>query len=260
MTDTAVRTTTDQPSVTAELRARLESEQRAVTAEIEALDAFVDRIEGVPVRTQAPVGRIRGPDHGGGRPGLEQVREAYEETVMSVPHYDADYGDTYRESVVVEFGPEVGAALTQGPGFQAHLKQATIGKARSCRADRERFLDILEIESQSTTTVGDELRSIQEELQEFDSGSPSALGYGALEAEWRRLDVLSGKIDRVATTRQRAIIRQRREFTIPSSAPDVPTYLYHEFDDAYPLLSLCVASQKRIQQYKSQREQGLAGV
>ena len=260
MTATAVRTMMDQRSVPAELRSCLESEQRAVTAEIEALDAFVGRVEGVPARNHAPVGGIHGTDHGSGRSGLKRVRQAYEETVMSVPHYDTDYGDTYRESVVAEFGPEVGTGLTEGHQFQPHLKQATIGKARSCRADRERFLDILEIESQSTTTVGDELRSIQEELQEFDSGSPSALGYGALEAEWRRLDVLSGKIDRVATTRQQSIIRQRREFTIPSSAPDVPTYLYHEFDDAYPLLSLCVASQKRIQQYKSQREQGLAGV
>ena len=259
MTATAVRTTTDQPSVTAELRARLESEQRAVTAEIEALDAFVDRIEGVPVRTQAPVGRIRGPDHGGGRPGLEQVREAYEETVMSVPHYDTDYGDTYRESVVAEFGPEVGTALTDGPGFQAHLKRATIGKARSCRADREQFLEVLAIESESIAAVGDELRGIRAELQEFDSGSASTRGYGALEAEWRRLDVLGGTVDRVATTRQQSIIRQRREFTIPSSAPDVPTYLYHEFDDAYPLLSACVTAQTRIERYKSERERGLAG-
>ena len=169
MTATAVRTMTVQRSVPAELRSCLESEQRAVTAEIEALDAFVGRVEGVPARNHAPVGGIHGTDHGSGRSGLKRVRQAYEETVMSVPHYDTDYGDTYRESVVAEFGPEVGTALTDGPGFQAHLKRATIGKARSCRADREQFLEVLAIESESIADVEEEIRDNRAELQKCDS-------------------------------------------------------------------------------------------
>lgn len=259
MTATAVRTATGQQSVSERLRARLEAERRAVTEEIEAFDAFVDRIEEVTPERPAPTGGVRGFDHHGGASGLQAVREAYERTVMAVAHYDEEYDDTYPESVVAEFGPEVGAALIDGRRFQAHLKRATVEKARTCRADRECLLETLEIESESIASVGDDLRSVEAELREFESAPPSRRGYGALEAEWRRLDALTEEIDRVATTRQRAIKRQRREFTIPSEAPDIPTYLYSESDDDYPLLALCVRLRRRVQRYKSAREREMAG-
>lgn len=259
MTARAVGTATEQRSAPRELRTRLQSERRAVTEEVEAFDAFLDRVESLPPEHPTPTARIHGIDHCSGAPGLRTVREAYEGTVMTVAHYDEEYDDTYRESVVAEFGPEIGAALTDGRCFQAHLKRATVAKARNCRDDRERLLETLEIESESVTSVGDELRSIGAELREFGSGSPSERNYGALEAEWRRLDVLATELDRLATARQRAIIRQRREFTIPASAPDVPTYLYSEFDDDYPLLAFCVELQRRVRRYRSEREREIAG-
>jgi hypothetical protein len=258
MTATAVRTTTDPRSVPADLRARLDAERQAVTAELEAFDAFVDRIETVPAREPAPAGEVHGLDCGEDCSGLAAVRDAYEATVMSVPHYDEDYGDTYRESVVAEFGPEIGTALTEGRCLQPYLKRVTVGKARSCRRDRERFLELLDVESESVAAVGSELGGFESELQEFDGGAPAAGAYGALEAEWRRLDAIEGEIDRLATDRQRSIIRQRREFSIPS-APDVPTYLYHAFDADYPLLSLCVTLRERVTKYKSERERTFAG-
>ena len=258
MTATAVRTTTDPQSVPAELRARLDAERQAVTAELEAFDAFVDRIEAVPAREPAPAGEVHGLDRGEGGTGLAAVRDAYEGTVMSVPHYDEDYGDTYRESVVAEFGPEIGTALTESRRFQPYLKRVMIGKARSCRGDRERFLELLDVESESVADVGATLDDLGSELDGFDDGAPAAGAYGALEAEWRRLDAIEAEIDRLATERQRSIIRQRREFSIPS-APDIPTYLYHAFDADYPLLSLCVTLRERVTKYKSERERTFAG-
>ncbi|GGJ13707.1 hypothetical protein GCM10008995_24470 [Halobellus salinus] len=259
MTATAVRTTTDSRSVPGDLRACLNAEQRAVAAEAEAFDAFVDRIREIEAEPPVPSG-VRGIAHRSGGSGLRRVETAYAETVMSVSHYDTDYGDTYRESVVTEFGPEVGVALADGRRFQPHLKRAVIGTANSCRADRESFLETLEIESESLSAVEDALRGIEQELREFESGSASTRGYGALEAEWRRLGVIAEELTRVSTTRQRAIIRQRREFVMPSEAPDTPTYLYDEFDDDYPVLSVCVRLHTRVQRCKSDRERELAGV
>ena len=259
MTATVVRATTDSRSVPAELRACLDAEQRAVAEEAEAFGAFVDRIREIGAERPVP-GGVSGIAHRNRGSGLRQAKAAYEETVMSVSHYDTDYDDTYRESVVAEFGPEIGVALADGRRFQAHLKRAVVGKATSCRADRKSFLETLEIESESIASVEDTLHSIEDELQEFETGSPSTCGYGALEAEWRRLAAIAEEVDRLATTRQRAIIRQRREFTIPSEAPDIPTYLYDEFDDDYPVLSVCVRLHTRAQRCKSDRERELAGV
>jgi len=259
MTATAVRTATAPRSVVDDLRSRLDAERRTVAEEVEAFGAFLDRIEDIEPTHPAPAGGVCAVNHRGGGDGLDVVRSAYEDTVMSVPHYDEEYGDTYRESVVAEFGPEIGAALTDGPHLQPHFKRAVVGKAQQCREERRRFLEMLETEGESIETVGGGLCDIRAELRTFDSDPPSAGQYGALEAEWRRLDLLGGKIDDLAADRQRAIIRQRRTFIGLTSAPDVPTYLYQEYDEEYPLLAECVELRERVRTNKSNRERALAG-
>lgn len=259
MSTTAVRTGTASRSVVDALQSRLDAERLAVTAEMDAFDAFLDRLGSVDPGRPAPAGGVRAIGQRSDGAGLESVRSAYEDTVMSVTHYDEEYGDTYRESVVEEFGPEIGVALTEGPRLQPHLKRMVTEKAQQCRAERERFQEILDTEAESVESVGRGVREIRTELREFDPDPPSTQGFGALEAEWRRLDCLEEKIDQLATDRQRAIIRQRRSFTLPTAAPDVPTYLYREFDDEYPLLSVCVDLRERVRTRKSGRERKLAG-
>jgi hypothetical protein len=260
MTATAVRTATAPRSVVDDLRARLDAERRAVTEEAEAFDAFIQRAEAIDPARPVPAGGVHTVDRGGRSAGLEAIRSAYEATVMSVSHYDEEYGDTYRESVVAEFGPEIGTALTEGQRLQPHLKQAVAERAKRCRTDRQRFLEMLKTEAESIETVGSGLRDIRTELETFDADPPSTDGYGALEAEWRRLDLLGEQIDGFAADRQRTIIRQRRTFTGLTSAPDVPTYLYQERDEEYPLLSECVELRKLVRTRRSERERALAGV
>lgn len=42
---------------------------------------------------------------------IEQVRNAYRETVMSMPHYDEDYGQSLTDDIAEEFSPELANAL-----------------------------------------------------------------------------------------------------------------------------------------------------
>lgn len=259
MPATAVRTGTASRSVVDALQSRLDAERRAVSREIDAFDAFLDRVGAVDPGRPAPAGGVRAMHRRSGGAGLDAIRSAYEDTVMSVTHYDEEYGDTYRESVVAEFGPEIGVALTEGPRLQPHLKRAVTEKARQCRADREQFLEVLDAESESIEAVGSGVRDVRSELRDFDPDPPASRGFGALEAEWRRLDFLEGELDGLATDRQRAIIRQRRSFTLPTGAPDVPSYLYQGHDDEYPLLSTCVELREQARSRKSGRERKLAG-
>lgn len=247
-----------------ELRASVRTERRLVTAEADAFDAFADRVESVAPGRPAATVAVRGVGQGGGRyasgGGLDEVRSAYERTVMSCDHYDDEYGDTYPESVAAEFGPEVGALLADGSELRPRLKRALLDRARTCRDDREHLLDMLDMEAASIDEVASECRSVSEELDEFaPRPDPDRAGsYGALEAEWRRLGVLGETLTDLSATRQRAIIAQRRRFRLPIDAPDIPVYLYQEFDDEYPLLSLFVRLRKRVRARRSERERGLA--
>jgi hypothetical protein len=244
-----------------DLRASIRTERRLVTAEVEAFDAFLDRVKSItPGRpASTPAVQARGYKRERSSGGLGGIRSAYEQTVMSCDHYDDEYADTYAESVTAEFGPEIGRFLIDGSRLQPHLRRALIQRAQTCRDDREHLLDMIEMESESVDAVAPEFRSIQAELREFSPRSdPDAAGsYGALEAEWRRLDVLTEQVSDLSATRQRAIIAQRRRFHLPIDAPDMPVYLYQDLDDEYPLLSSFVRLQREIHARRSERERAL---
>lgn len=243
------------------LRASIRTERRLVTAEVEAFDAFLDRVESItpgrPASTPAVQAGGYERERSGG--GLSAIRSAYEQTVMSCEHYDDEYADTYAESVTAEFGPEIGTFLADGSRLQPHIRRALIERARTCQDDREHLLDMIEMEAESVDAVATEFRSIEAEIREFSPcPDPTATGsYGALEAEWRRLDVLAEQVSDLSATRQRAIIAQRRRFHLPIDAPDMPVYLYQELDDEYPLLSSFVRLQREIYARRSERERAI---
>lgn len=264
MTTASVKSLPAPQSLIEDLRASIQTERRLVTAELQAFDAFVDRVESItPDRaTPAPTVQQIGSNSGHSGRGLSKVQSAYEQTVMACGHYDKEYADTYAESVTAEFGPEIGTLLIDGSGFQPHFKAALTEQARICQDDREHLLNMLNAESESIDTVAAEFRSIVTELQEFTACSEfeTAGSYGALEAEWQRLDVLVGNVEELSATRQQTIIAQRRQFYLPFDAPDIPVYLYQEFDNTYPLLSSFVQLQERIQELRSERVEALGQV
>ena len=247
-----------------DLRVSVRTERRLVTTEAKAFDAFLDRVESITPDRSASMSAVQAGgyerEQSGG--GLSAIRSAYEQTVMSCDHYDDEYGDTYAESVTAEFGPEVGVLLAEGSALQPHLKRALVDRVRTCRDDREHLLEMIEMESESIDAVAAAFRSIKDELQGFAvcPDSDGAGSYGALEAEWRRLDALTEQVRELSATRQQAIVAQRRRFHLPIDAPDMPVYLYQELDSDYPLLSEIVRLQREIQACRSERERALARV
>jgi len=72
-----------------------------------------DRSRAVAVQSESPGEPARSeppapPARAAGGSGLVAVRDAYQETVMSVPHYEIEYDDTYQRSVAEECGPRTG--------------------------------------------------------------------------------------------------------------------------------------------------------
>ncbi|OYR53293.1 hypothetical protein DJ73_07965 [Halorubrum sp. Ea1] len=239
-------------------REALRIERRRVIDEREAFRTFRGRVESVSTEATSPDGSsaaagfrgVAGPasgsgaaaDAGAGGPagppgsGLAAVRDAYAETVMSVPHYEEEYDDTYERSVAAEFGPELAYALTRSAGYHPEYEPALIDAVESAIEERDRLVERLEVEADSLDRAGSRLAAVRREIASLDAAVPDG-GFGALDACRARAGVLVEDCDRIAARRQRVIAEHGRDLRLGDDVADLPTYLYQSTDATYPVLS-----------------------
>ena len=259
-------------------RAALRVERRRVVDEREALRAFRGRVSSIPDESgsadpsdSAAVdgvggagvgirGTMAGPEGaapGAASPGspLAAVRDAYRATVMSVPHYEAEYDDTYERSVAEEFGPELAYALTRTDSFHEAYKRSLLSAVETAIQEREAFLDAVGSEIESVERAGSRLDPIRSEIEAIDDelgvgdgqakerdgdgdrdGERAAPTFGALDACRTRIDSLRDDCDRVAARRQRAVADNERRLALDDGF-DLPTYCYQDLDATYPVLT-----------------------
>lgn len=177
------------------------------------------------VDTRAPAGS-----------GLVAVRNAYAETVMSVPHYNIEYDDTYEQSVREEFGPEIGFALTQTSRFHAEYKRTLVDAVDAAIDERERFLNAIDAEAESVTRAESRLAAIDDECETMADEVQADADFGTLDACRARTAVLTSDCDRIAARRQRVIADTERTLALDANA-DVQTYLYQDLSVTYPVLA-----------------------
>lgn len=128
-------------------RARCRAEREYVHNERDAFVEFRQRVVDVDTATVAAGGAAgdgsilarhcsRSTETGG--VGLRRVIKAYQRTVMSVPHYKTEYGDTLTESLTEEFSQDAAVAIMFGdellPGSNPPCSHRAI--ARPKRATR----------------------------------------------------------------------------------------------------------------------------
>ncbi|MFB6227820.1 MAG: hypothetical protein ABEH88_04430 [Halobacteriales archaeon] len=141
----------------------LGEELEVTTAEREAFARFRSRVSGVePDRPSAPNGvgatmdtQIVVAGHSGESTGesLARVRTAYHETVMSVPHFESEYGEGLKTSAAKEFGPDLGSRIADGQHLTGTLQEALLAAAESAIEEREAYARNLREERDSLSEV-----------------------------------------------------------------------------------------------------------
>jgi len=279
-------TTTDPtdggPELLDEVREALRTERRCVVDEREAFRSFRGRVASVPsepIRTDGGAGPVAGGSGprgvvGGSSPvgspgssasgppagsGLVAVRDAYRETVMSVPHYDVEYDDTYERSVAEEFGPELAYALTRGSRFHAECKRSLLDAIETATEERERFVETVRSEVESVDRAAARLAPIRNEIASTARTEFSEDGFGALDAYRARTEALLDDCDRIAARRQRELASHERELASDLDL-DIPTYLYQDLDATYPVLATVGAVGDRLDDLKRRIERAMAEV
>jgi hypothetical protein len=238
----------------------LERERRRTRDELEALRGFEDRVRGIDTEAAlsatrravvAPTAASTATD------GLGAVREAYEATVMSVPHYVEEYDDTYGESLAEEFSPEIAAALVGGASFDEHRKGALLSAVSESQTARERLLTVLAAEGGSLAEATETLDAVADELVEFAERSFRGAPFGALDGYRARLGVLEGKCEAVLADRQEAVFEQRRTRWLPSEAPDIARYVYQDLAVDYPVMSVVADRLGDIERIRARIERAM---
>jgi hypothetical protein len=235
-------------------------ERRRTADELEALQAFEDRVRTMTPEEQSfnerqPVGVTAA----AARPatGLKKVRDAYESTVMSVPHYLEEYDDSYVESLIGEFSPEIASALTGGTEFNSRCKRALLSAVSNAQTARESLLEAIDRERESVHESKADLERLREEYEEFRSLQFNEKQFGTLDAYRARLNVVTQQCEELSERRQAAIFDQRRIQRLPADVPDVTVYFYQSLDVDYPVMSLVAELVDTIADLKNRVERAM---
>ncbi|UWG46352.1 Uncharacterized protein HSRCO_0050 [Halanaeroarchaeum sp. HSR-CO] len=236
-----------------ELQHTVRVEQKRTTAERQAFEAFGRRVRRLAGAVEQPTSSTVVGDGGTSVSAaidpfqterratsntVADVRTAYEETVMSVAHYDAEYDDTYATSVHAEFGREIGAALTRPGWFSTVTVQALVGKIEQAIAEREPLETALDREYRSLETTSDNLRDIEDERRTIASIDFEDERFGALDAYRVRIELLSEKSERIIDSRQSTIHDHSDVYSIGDTPDGFFEYLYESYEPRYPVLYL----------------------
>jgi len=225
----------------------LTTELEQITDEIEAFERFdkkVSKIETDPDPIGSP--------HGVGyqqislENGCSKVRAAYKETVMSIPHYEDEYGDTYPSSVKEEFGTDIAVALTQSSNFTLISKSALVDSIQSAIDERKKLRDVVLLEKKSITTLRDDLRNINKNINKISDAKFSHLDFVALDAYRTQIKQLFDKCDKILLKYQNRIREIQKIINTNAPRLSIHKYFYQSLSTDYPILSRIGETSRKI--------------
>jgi hypothetical protein len=237
-------TETSQPRIEQAL-AVVTREIDCVEAELTALRRFRTRIVSIE-----PTARAAGTvdTSGGGvsalgarkpKPdaGLRAVRDAYRETVMAVPHFEAEYDDSLEANMSTEFGPELGTQLATGTHLTPQLYDALLTASEGARDERETLLPALERERESLQSVRTKLDDCERRGAALGSNARRTTDPARLDDIDAQLAEIESDCETVAATRQRQLHSRSAAALSGIDGTSLVRYLYGECSVTCPALA-----------------------
>ena len=243
---------------------RVQCEQEAFEAMVEAYDAFLDRVSRIEPES-AGTGTVPGgtPGHGGGVEaggnagavtvgGAEryvgtrttdrcrQVLTAFEETVRPHSTADADADEPLLETLRAELTDDIAVALapTTETGFSAAVKRGVLTEASARRTEARVVRRALEREEECLSTAVELVDEATSWIDETDRTPMSEVGFDPLDRRHRTLSRFRDRCDDVVRDRQ-SLLRARTNRSADAGVRhrDLVGFLYEDFPVDHPVLS-----------------------
>jgi hypothetical protein len=239
---------------------RLAVERRRIEDELDAFAAFERALRDIePAAAEAAPLAVRGcGTRSRSADGLDPVRDAYERTVMGVPHYDEEYGDTLGTSLVEEFGPDVAAAVVDGSAFTDRHRSVLLSAAAEAQTGRETMRTLVDDERAAVEAAREAIREIERDLAEITDRGIADADFGTLEAARAALLGLESRCTDGVERRQETIARLRRRTVARVETEDYREFCYAALDVDHPVLSAWATVLGRIRERRRAAEREMA--
>ena len=221
---------------------RLEDEYRFTLDERDAFECFADAAAELdtvtPSDTARPTaGAMRTDGFGGSYPtDTSQLRDAYRETVMDTPQYDAAYDEPLAVNLRAELGRDIAVALLADNPVTPHLQQAVVAVAKREQTKRAEFLKTLDSERDTLRSAMETLSTGRKLVETVDGRQWRQCSFDEIRKPYRRVVTHHSECRELLADRQTQ--RQTGHTRIrDESVSDLQSYLYHELDVTYPVLS-----------------------
>ena len=189
----------------------------------------------------------------------ELVREAFATTVMGLPFYDEEYGESLTDAIVGEFGPTIATGLTDPDCFGPHLFGGLLQGVEQAQRAREVLLETCDREQHAIGALSAKLPSFARELAQVEELQVGVSDFGALEAYWHRLETIGDQCGTLAMRRQRVISRQRAQYQLAAEDIDIYEYLYREYPVPYPMLAMITSTIVTAEQHQRTLMRAMGG-
>ncbi len=218
--------------------ARIDAEREAVRTERAAFEEFAEELRAleVPVRRTDVAGAPTLVESTPDTELLQSVRRAYRSTVMAVPEYDEQYGESLRENMAAELDEDVAVAVVDGARFTRPLKSVLLQQIRVAVETRTDLLDALRRERAAIRDASELLERGEDRLEPLTAGGLTSRPFDELVTIERQLRREIDRCEQLLDDRQRDIHRQRWQFP-RGDTQLLQEYLYREFDTTYPVVT-----------------------
>ena len=167
---------------------------------------------------------------------LKRVRDAYRETVMSVPHYEEDYGQSLNDDIAEEFSPELASVLAATDSLTPPIQETLLTGCQRATKDRTTLFSALDREADSLQHTRETLEALHTTLNEMNQRPLAVWSTNDIISTYERLADLETKCDELAAERQAELRSQR----IPGPNPtdeELNEYLYESLPVTHPVLA-----------------------
>lgn len=228
---------------------RVEDERTAVEAERDAFSTFADSVRRLDAPSQtsfdAPTAALISTSQN--QQQLQKVRDLYRETVMAVPGYEEEYGESLRENLTAEFGEEVATAVLDGEQLTPHLKDMLVNQATAAARERETLLEAIDDERDALFDALRRFETVGIPLEGRDELELSERSFEALVDYDRRSRRDEARYERILRDRQQQLQRKAR-WVRNADAAFLQTYLYRDLDVRFPVLHEGLERIKRLRE------------
>lgn len=186
--------------------------------------------------------------------GLTAIKEAYQETVQSTPHYDDEYGEPLIQSMAIEFGKELTTAIMTNSQLTPPLQQAVIEAATGRCRRRTAFNNRLDEEAAALTDAQQTLTTVCEEYEQVTAHPRHQQSVDELRETHQHLTTCIATCEDLLKERQTQRTEGHTAIPHTDEVVDLQEYLYRPLDVTYPVLvdgttvrERCVTARGRVE-------------